>query len=66
MCADLHCSWTGSCDPLPNAARDEYLRVLALRLHRWQPSDGLPWHAYDEAVRAMVVAVLDLYEREMR
>jgi hypothetical protein len=66
IASDLHCAWTGACDPLPARERDRLLAIVRARLAHWHDSGGAPWHAYDEAVRAMLVAVIAEYDQKDR
>jgi hypothetical protein len=57
VAATLHGAWTGASDPLEPEERDRLLAIVHDRLLFWIPSDGTRWHAYDEAVRALLRAV---------
>lgn len=57
----LHMAITGASEP---ATADSAARagLIKQRLADWQPSNGTPWHAYDEAVKALCVAALTEWE----
>jgi hypothetical protein len=66
IAAALHCAWTGSCDGLPDAERDRLLAIVRARLANWRETTWPAVRDYDEAVRALLMAVVAEYDREMR
>ena len=66
MAQDLHASRWGSADPLHPVDEREYLAVIRARLAHWSGSEGAPWHAYDEAARALLTVVLAEYDGEVK
>jgi hypothetical protein len=62
-CQAVHMSLTGASDPLP--ALEERAGWLGARLEDWRPGLGRS-EAYDAAVRSVLEAVLEEYERSGR